>query len=346
MAPDSAKELVEAIRGLDDDAKAAIGKELAPHIPVTLGRRGMLGVGAAALLGAGGATGAGRAVEAGVGQAAAAEGVVNDVDVFKSGDGSVMTAGNAIQQANEAVSTATTIGNVCYIEVDTTVSGFTVTIPAALEVSGMEIRFLDAGGSAGSNSYNIDSANWNIDGSATKTIDTSDTVTVLYSAGDRWISNGFIDSVDAGEASFTNETDVFAEADTTVSIGSAATFTSPSFGTEVRDERNEFDNSNDQFSPDKDGLYFVSGVAQFRSGDMSDQDRLQARLQDVTAGTTVRRDPFGRASGTAEQIVPPFVGVFELSASQTYEFQVRNLDSPTDIDSDGSLTIRSAFRET
>lgn len=189
-------DLIQQVKALDDEQRAELADLLAPH--VSIGRRSFLGLAGVA----GGAAmvpnAARAATQEAVQPAAAADGVLSDIDTFESGDGTVMTAGNAIQHANEAVSSATTIGNVCYIEVDTSVAGFTVTIPASLEASGLELRFVDAGGSAGTNSYDIDSTNWNIDGSATKTIDTSDTITVLYSAGDRWISNGFIDTVEAG----------------------------------------------------------------------------------------------------------------------------------------------------
>lgn len=202
MAAQSAREIVEAIRELDDDAKAAIGKELAPHIPVTLGRRQMLGVGAAALLGAGGASGAGAAAQQAVEPAQAADGVVNDIDVLKSGDGSPMTAENAIVHANESVSSATTIGNVMFVYYDSSVGGFTISIPSSLEQKGIVLRFIDETGNAGTNAVTVEAS----DGTTVATIDASDTVFETFHDGGEWLTDRFIPTVDAGAVNIDGNT--------------------------------------------------------------------------------------------------------------------------------------------
>lgn len=118
---------------------------------------------------------------------------------IQAGDGTASLGfDDSVAFDHEAVSSATTIGNVTVVEYDSSVSGFTITIPASLEESGVVLRFVDAGDSAGSNNVDVTSTNWNIDGSGTTTIDASSTVFELHADGAEWKSAIFTDSVVAG----------------------------------------------------------------------------------------------------------------------------------------------------
>lgn len=90
----STDELVRAIKALDDEQKAEVGRLLAPHVPVTMGRRQLLGLGALAAVGGGAGAGVPYAARAAIDPAAAADGVLSDIDTIKSGDGSAITLVN------------------------------------------------------------------------------------------------------------------------------------------------------------------------------------------------------------------------------------------------------------
>jgi len=236
---------------------------------------------------------------------------------LSAGDGAdVLTLGDPIQHANEAVSSATTIGNVLYVEVDTSVGGFTITIPASLEQSGIEIRFVDGGAAASSNSYDVTAANWTIDGSGTVTVDGSDTVLTLYSAGDRFVSSRWVDTVDA-ETITTDHINinnlVGAASLSTDQIISTGTVTQVNLDqNDVEDDAGgtiNVDLANNKLIIKSKGLYEVVGQVTYGpSTNWTDGDEIQSRIQvDNTTKSLVPTEQGGanrsRSPGPAINII-------------------------------------------
>lgn len=341
MAVSETNEILAALREMNEEERREAADLLRPHLRTVNRRR---------ILQAGGALGVGALFGLGATETARADAVGTDwgseadpwqkmwTHAIESGDGAdFLTLGDAIQHANEAVSSSTIIGSVCYIEVDTSVASNTVTIPAFLEASGIELRFIDAGGSAGSNSFDVTSTNWNIDGGGTVTVDVSDTAFVLYSAGDRWVSHRFTQRLDARLLDVTGETYAELDRGSNSSSTSANTWINAYDG-ENADNLNEV-NASAQFSPSESGRYQILARARFLNG--STGDNYEIRIQNVTDGTEIRRY-VKQDGGDADSI--QLNAVVNLTTGKSYEIQVRNTTSSYVVNDGG--TDAEIFKQT
>lgn len=143
-------------------------------------------------------------------------------------------------------------------------------------------------------------------------------------------------------AEVTNETLVRATMGSDQSI-SASTFTKVALDAVAKDERGEFDTTNNLFIPDETGWYLVT--INLRYGVGADGDELITRLRDTTSPSTVLQ--VIHQAGSAADNATAVSALCELTAGNNYELQGRNSDSSDTIKStnpDTNLTIRRAFR--
>lgn len=199
MAATETSEILQAIREMEAEEREEAAELLGPHLPEPeFSRRQFGGILAAVAGGTLSVQAAMAAINEGVMPAQAADGVVSDIDTLQSGDGSVIDAENALSFDHENVSSATTIGNVTFIYYDSSVAGFTITIPASLEVDGMILYFVDTAGSAASNTVDVTSTNWNVDGAGSKTLDSDNSTYILFSHSGEWRSKLIVDALTTG----------------------------------------------------------------------------------------------------------------------------------------------------
>lgn len=169
-------------------------------LDTSMGRRQAMAIG---ILGGGAGLGALTAAS----QPAQADAVAADVGTqadpwqkvwahaIESGDGAdALSFDDAVAFDHEAVSSATTIGNVTVVLYDSSVAGFTLTIPSSLEINGMVVRFVDQGGSASSNNVTVE----NSSNTTIATIDADDSIFEVWWDGSNWLNNIFTERVDAG----------------------------------------------------------------------------------------------------------------------------------------------------
>jgi len=123
----------------------------------------------------------------------------------------------------------------------------------------------------------------------------------------------------------------------------AGSWTRVNLDTEVKDELGEFDTANHVFNPNETGWYLIAFSVHFGVG--ADQDRIQARVRDGTAGENIGFSA-GSGSGTNAETVT-FSGIYELTGGHGYALEAINLDSADTIYSGETKTflhIRRMFR--
>jgi len=150
------------------------------------------------------------------------------------------------------------------------------------------------------------------------------------------------EAVSTEQADITNETLLDVTLNSSLAL-SANTFSRIPFDQVAKDERNEFDTSNNVFVPDETGWYLVSYNVRFSSP--SDGDKIQAQFNDFTAGVAEINQLV--SAGAASVHVIGQSRVVELTAGNTYEAKARNINSSDTVktgSSDTYLTIRRLFR--
>lgn len=156
----------------------------------------------------------------------------------------------------------------------------------------------------------------------------------------RNLTSPTFDSVDTNETNVTNETLVIVELTTDQSFSSGS-FQTVEFDSVVVDERGEWDPTNHQFSPDKEGHYHIAYGVFFGSG--SDGDDRRSRFTEINGDALVRAD--SRNSAVFDTVNNGKIA--DLNSSEDYEVEGVNFDS-SDVfvgAPEGTfLTIRSAFR--
>lgn len=151
-----------------------------------------------------------------------------------------------------------------------------------------------------------------------------------------------IGSANIEVAEITDETLIVSdglESDQTISAGSWEKLTGWEIDT---DERGEFDSVDDEFSPDKDGYYFVSFRARFNGGGSEELRSFRLRNE-----TDVGSVAFVFNSNTNPNYTKIFSEVVFLDSDDDYSFQVRNENSSDEIQAastNTSFSVRSVFR--
>jgi len=115
----------------------------------------------------------------------------------------------------------------------------------------------------------------------------------------------------------------------------ADNWVTPSLGSEVVDRWDEF--SDNQFTPVKSGLYFISCQAQTMAT-ASTGTHLIARFYNVTDGTKVIKSP-NREMNATYSLFPNITTIAELHAGDSYEFQVKNVDNNFSIDATNTEVV-------
>lgn len=179
----------------------------------------------------------------------------------------------------------------------------------------------------------------------------TDTDPVGLKAWDLDVQNGATfngsDLLDVGtaeveDAEITDETLIVSdglESDQTISAASWEKLTGWEIDT---DERGEFDSADDEFSPDKDGYYFVSFRARFNGGGSEELRSFRLRNE-----TDVGSVAFVFNSNTNPNYTKIFSEVVFLDSDNDYSFQVRNENSSDEIQAastNTSFSVRSVFR--
>ncbi|MCD2202734.1 hypothetical protein [Halobacterium sp. KA-6] len=149
-------------------------------------------------------------------------------------------------------------------------------------------------------------------------------------------------AISTGDAEITEATLLTTRGVNGVDIPSA-TWVSHDWGTPNKDELGEFDAANNQFTPVESGWYWVSAGAGVAF--LSDGDRLDTRLYDVTNSNTVFAPPSLRsASAQSGNKFPQLTALVELTAGVNYEVQFQNRNSSCSITGVGHWHMRRAWR--
>ena len=140
----------------------------------------------------------------------------------------------------------------------------------------------------------------------------------------------------------TNETllDAQLSGDQSITGDSDAGYDRLAFEVLEEDTRSEFDTTDHEFSPDKDGYYHVSCYALRKGGSAGDEYRI--RLRDSNGQNII----FNQIADSDPIDAIQINGTVWLDSEQSYHVQVRNDDNDDEIGGDPSetrLTIRSAF---
>jgi len=150
------------------------------------------------------------------------------------------------------------------------------------------------------------------------------------------------DTLEAGEASVTNETVIELIRDTGSNTIPADTYVNLYDG-DSKDNRDEF-NNNAQFVPDKTGYYFIQIEGDIR-GSTSQGDELSLRVFNVTDSDP----PVAPHKATAEDsnVVPDNTFIVELTAGKAYEIQITDSKSSFKINGGGPniTTIRKGMSQ-
>jgi len=148
-------------------------------------------------------------------------------------------------------------------------------------------------------------------------------------------------SVTTEEADITNESLIQAHLSSGQSL-TAGNLTTLELDTTDKDERNEFDTTNNKFVPDETGYYFVHAQAKLS---VSSGDEMQCRFRDTSASDLKAWYAIS-ASGASDHVVHSH-GIFELTGGNSHVMKVVNYDSSSSVDPGNSFTflhIRRAFR--
>jgi hypothetical protein len=150
--------------------------------------------------------------------------------------------------------------------------------------------------------------------------------------------------LDTDQATVRNETLVSVSSNTNQSVA-ANNVTVVQLDQVKKDERNEFDTANFQFSPDETGFYQVHGSA--RVDTSSDGDRVTLNFDNVSGPTSLLSTQRSAGRATANRSIVSVSGVIELNSSESFELKANDIDSSATVvgvDSATFLTIRSVFR--
>jgi len=135
--------------------------------------------------------------------------------------------------------------------------------------------------------------------------------------------------------------DVYLSSDASISAGAWGLIP---YDAENKDELGEFDTGANKFTPRVTGWYLIACSVMFDV--TADQDRLQTRLYNTTADTSVYQAS-DVASGTYSKTVA-FSGVKKLIGGDDYKVHAQNVDSDDTLISgerQSYLQIRSVFRQ-
>lgn len=149
-------------------------------------------------------------------------------------------------------------------------------------------------------------------------------------------------SLSAAQTNITNETLVNAYLSTDQSI-SAGNFAKIGFDSKNKDDRGEFDTTNNTWSPDETGWYWFGVRVQFAVG--ADGDRLGVRVED-TNGNFVCWIHRGNAGGTDHHQYKATV-LRQFDSAVTYQVMARNNTSSDTVnggDGTTNIWIRRAMR--
>lgn len=248
----------------------------------------------------------------------------NETLFFNSGDNitKYKTSGGVVNNAVSGESIRDTVGTAMNepLDHDDAADSFDISLSSQLQVDG---------------SSNLDVVEGAIDPTA---LDGSNQTAnqVYQSDGTNVVAD---QDLTINQLSVTNETLVDVELTTDQSL-SVDTFTTVGFDQEHDDVRNEFDLSNDQFSPDETGKYRIFSNATFDPG--SDQDRLIVRVRDVTTPNTVAESFQGASASGFHQVT--LADQFDLDSTNTYEIEVKDQNSSATLESGNRRTALAIER--
>lgn len=218
------------------------------------------------------------------------------------------------------------------IAVDSSTGTVTVTLASADAVDGRQLKIVDSGGSAGSNTITIQ-----VEGANGEVINpggqTSITVTLnggyaeIENIGGDWYSdrNRESEMVRTGQADITNESFVRAPR-TTDNTGIASGTYVDIPDSEAKDARGELD-ANYHFTPDESGEYDIGIRVNLNNGGTA--DLIGVRVYNVTDGVQNVLSQLEEDVNSYARI--PTFNTIELTAGKEYAFQVRDNTSTVDL---------------